>query len=103
LKYNTLSTTKAIDEVGTALAPPVLILVPLAVLFTLVTEVPLIKTDLSVIRLELHETEELLNTVAEASKNLIRTASQPTELVDVTVDRPSCKSAVEYFALLYFH
>jgi hypothetical protein len=102
-KDNHLSKLIDTEDTEETVPPVVLILEPLAVVSTDVCEVPFTRTEPCTTLLALQEIEELLNTVAEPSKNLIRTESQSTELVDVTVDRPSCKSAVEYFALLYFH
>jgi hypothetical protein len=102
-KDNHLSKLIDTEDTEATVPPLVLVLEPLAVVFADVCEVPFIRTEPCTTLLALQEIEELLNTVAEPSKNLMRIESQAMELVAVTVELPSCKSAVEYFALLYFH
>ena len=85
----TFSKLKDIEDAEVTTPPVVLILEPLAVLFTLVTDVPFKRTEPCTTLLALQELEEPLVTVAEPSMNLIRAESQAVELVAVIVELPS--------------
>ncbi len=87
-KDNNLSTLTDVEETDEVLPPVVLILEPLAVVLTEVTETPLRRTDPCTTLLALQVIDELLLIVALPP---IATAlSDVTVLEDVTVEAPSC-------------
>lgn len=87
-KDNNLSTLTDVEETDEVLPPVVLILEPLAVVLTEVTETPLRRTDPCTTLLALQVIDELLLIVALPP---IATAlSDVSVLEDVTVEAPSC-------------